>query len=105
MVQSVLFAIGLTAVGGRGQSDRPLSILHILNIPEFQDFALSPDGKLVAVTTSVIGKENILVIHDPEEKGVPVVETASRARYRQPDWSPDGKTLTFVSDREDGDAE
>ncbi len=99
---TVLLAIGLTAVGGRGQSDKPLSILHILHIPAFSDFALSPDGTKVAVTASAFGKENVFVIADPEERGVPAVGTEDRARYRQPDWSPDGKSLTFVSDREEG---
>ncbi len=79
------------------EPDKPLSIPHILNIPVFSDFTLSPDGKRVAVTSFGLGEQRILVFSNPEEPGVAVA--TGKGRDREPDWSAEGG-IAFASNRD-----
>lgn len=63
-----------------------------------QDARFSPDGKRIAFD-KVIDTWNTDIFVIPVTGGTPTRVTTSPYRERQPRWSPDGKKLTFVSDR------
>jgi dipeptidyl aminopeptidase/acylaminoacyl peptidase len=95
-----LLVLTLAAATWQDEPDEPLSIPHILSIATYQDFSLSPDGKRVVVTASLLGKQNLYVISDPDEPADPLAK--ARGRDREPDWSADGRAIVFASDREEG---
>jgi dipeptidyl aminopeptidase/acylaminoacyl peptidase len=83
-----------------------LSIDKALDIREPSDLQFSPDGKRVAFTLS----EPPTTTH-PSQRHIWVLDIATRVVRQWTNsskseqtarWSPDGRTLAFVSDREDG---
>ncbi|MGH9334428.1 MAG: TolB family protein, partial [Vicinamibacteria bacterium] len=78
-----------------------LTIPHILRTPLIAAFALAPDGKQVALSISVLGKETIWLIPGDGTAGGPIA-TSKGTADRDPDWSPEGSSLSFVSNRDLG---
>src|SRR6266581_9043825 len=85
---------------------RAITFEDFIALKTVSDPQLSPDGKWVAYTVSTPSLQD-----NRNVSRVWVVEVASgRARAltggpgsdRQPRWSPDGKTLAFISTREGG---
>ena len=64
------------------------------------DATFSPDGRFVAYASDKSGNFDIWV--QPVSGGNAVQITRSPAQDIQPDWSPDGSTLVFRSEREGG---
>ena len=62
--------------------------------------AWSPDGRFIAYSSAPAGSFDIWV--QPVNGGDPVQVTHSPAHDWQPDWSPDGNTIVFRSERESG---
>ena len=60
----------------------------------------SPDGRFIAYASDPAGNFDIWV--QPVAGGDPVQVTRSVAQDTQPDWSPDGSTLVFRSERDGG---
>ena len=87
---------------------RAMTIDDYLALKSVGDPQLSPDGKRVAYTVTEISlKDNRGVsriwLADVAAGGAqPRPLTAGPGSDRQPRWSPDGRTLTFVSTRENG---
>ena len=88
------------------QQKRPITFEDYIALKAVSDPQLSPDGKWVAYTVSAPSLQDNRNI-----ARVWVVEVATgRARQltggpgsdRQPRWSPDGKTLAFISTRDSG---
>src|SRR5689334_20352029 len=85
---------------------RVLTIDEYIGLPVVGDPQLSPDGKLVAYTvTKPSLKENrgtARIWLADVATGTSRQLTAGPGSDRQPRWSPDGRTLAFVSTRESG---
>ncbi|HEY6975366.1 MAG TPA: S9 family peptidase [Chitinophagaceae bacterium] len=88
------------------QTKRPLVPTDVYRFQEISDPQISPDGNWVAYTVSSVdsakdksnvdiwmiswdGKQNIQLTNSPEDES-------------SPHWSPDGKYLSFLSSRSDG---
>ena len=54
------------------QPDQILTIPHVLQTPVISDFAVAPDGKQVAISMSVLGKETIWRVPGSGETGHPI---------------------------------
>jgi dipeptidyl aminopeptidase/acylaminoacyl peptidase len=100
-----LLAISVTPLVAQ---KRAMTFDDYLALKSVGDPQLSPDGKRVAYTvTEVSLKENRGIsriwLADAAVGGAPPRPiTAGPGSDRQPRWSPDGRTLAFVSTRENG---
>src|SRR5207237_4735276 len=87
---------------------RALTVDDFLALPVVGDPQLSPDGKWVAYTVTRYSlKENrgttrVWLADVAAGGGTSRQLTAGPGSDRQPRWSPDGRTLAFVSTRESG---
>jgi dipeptidyl aminopeptidase/acylaminoacyl peptidase len=81
------------------EPDQQLNIPHILRTPLVSGFAVARDGKHVALNLSVLGKETIWVISGDGSPGAGIPTTKGTGE-RDVDWSPDGSSMAFVSNRE-----
>lgn len=83
---------------------RPLAIEDLLRIAAVSDPQIAPDGASVAYVVETLDPERnaacaaIWIV--PFAGGEPRQLTRGGQRDREPRWSPDGKTLAFVSDRD-----
>ena len=86
---------------------RAITVDNYLTLPVVGDPQLSPDGKWVAYTVTEYSlKENRgttrIWLADIAGAVQPRQLTTGPGSDRQPRWSPDGRTLAFVSTRENG---
>jgi len=86
---------------------RAITVESYLALPVVGDPQLSPDGKWVAYTVTEYSlKENRgttrIWLADIAGGASPRQLTTGPGSDRQPRWSPDGRTLAFVSTRENG---
>jgi dipeptidyl aminopeptidase/acylaminoacyl peptidase len=94
----------------RGQSHspapRPITVDDLFQLSEVDDPQLTPDGQWVAYTV----KTTLLKEDKSEERicavasagGEPIPMTAEGVSSSHPRWSPDGKSLAFLSARHEG---
>src|SRR5438093_11079575 len=102
LVASVLATL-VTSVGAQ---KRAMTVDDYLALKSVGDPQLSPDGKWVAYTVtenSLKDNRGIARIWLADVSSGQVRQlTAGPGSDRQPRWSPDGRTLAFVSTRESG---
>jgi dipeptidyl aminopeptidase/acylaminoacyl peptidase len=96
---AVLFAAALAPA----QSLKPLTFEDFIKIQRVTDPQPSPDGKWIAFVVTVMDKEanrgnsDIWIV--PTSGGDPRRLTASPSADNNPRWSPDGKSIAFISTR------
>lgn len=85
------------------QAKRPLQLEDLFKVKRISEPVLSPDGRWVVFTVTVPDKEanknrsDLWIISS--EGGIPRQLTRDPANEKAAAWSPDGKTIAFVSDR------
>jgi len=88
------------------RSPRPITIDDYFQIREVHDPQLSPDAQSVAyvVKTAILktdkNEERIWMV--PRSGGDAIALTAEGVSSSHPRWSPDGKSIAFLSERNDG---
>ncbi|MBM3810456.1 MAG: S9 family peptidase [Acidimicrobiia bacterium] len=101
----LILVLGLTSAGAALGQLAPLDAAALMKITRISDHQLSPDGRTVAFTAQVIdvgqNTRPRQIYWVPLRGGVAAAVTIegnnSRAR-----WSPDGKTIAFLSTRANG---
>src|SRR5438132_1774981 len=88
--------LGIVDVDSRGVQD-----IRVPGIDAINNIAWSPDGRTIALSGQQSGSSD-LFLFDLDTKQVRRL-TNDRYADMQPAFSPDGKTLAFVSDRGQGD--
>lgn len=77
---------------------------HAVNFQVASDAQIAPDGRLVAFTVAPVGHTDTIPTSAiwlvPVDGSAPArAFTTGMAEDKQPRWSPDGRTLAFLSDR------
>lgn len=110
-IQRVLITIACGFVGvalpPAAWAQRPMTLVDLINVPALNDPQLSPDGSQVLyVVSNADWKANKRVSHiwRVQIDGTRAVQMTSGAKGEtSPRWAPDGRTIAFLADREEGE--
>ncbi|MBE3131498.1 MAG: S9 family peptidase [Acidobacteria bacterium] len=90
-------------LSGQNAAARPIAFDDFIRIKRVTDLQLSPDGTSIAYVVTVMdkaanrGASDIWLV--PARGGEPRRLTSSPAADMNPRWSPDGRTIAFISTR------
>ncbi len=105
----LLLVVGLgSSITGAQQAvtPRPLGVDDLFGYREAHDPQASPDGQYVAYTVSSSSlkedKSETRIYMLPMAGGESIALTAEGVSSEHPRWSPDGKFLAFLSERDEG---
>jgi len=99
----MLLVLLLLAVAAPVFAQKPFDVDALLKLARVSDPQVSPDGKMVAFTVQTVDlaanskPSNIFVV--PIAGGEPVKISSSGTVNERPRWSPDSKSIAFISDR------
>ena len=101
IIAGLLLSLTITPVSARN-----ITFDDLYSIPSCGDPRISPDGKLIAfgLHTSdprADSEQDHLWIMNADGSGARQLTFGTSGEW-QPRWSPDGKTIFFLTDREDG---
>jgi dipeptidyl aminopeptidase/acylaminoacyl peptidase len=91
------------AAAAQNASAKPIAFDDFIRIKRVTDLQLSPDGTTIAFVVAVMdkaanrGASDIWLV--PSRGGEPRRLTSSPAADMNPRWSPDGRTIAFISSR------
>ncbi|MCJ7486655.1 MAG: S9 family peptidase [Candidatus Aminicenantes bacterium] len=91
------------ASASQSAASRPIAFDDFISIKRVTDLQLSPDGSSIAYVVTVMdkaanrGASDIWLV--PARGGEPRRLTSSPAADMNPRWSPDGRTIAFISSR------
>ncbi|MCS6808723.1 MAG: S9 family peptidase [Bacteroidota bacterium] len=100
---SIILVVVLVAavIEGVSQTKRPIAVDDLFRFKRLSDPELSPDGKYIAYVVGTVDKEanrtNTDVWLVPTSGGEPRAIAASPFSENHPRWSPDSKTLSYLS--------
>ncbi|MCX6569107.1 MAG: S9 family peptidase [Candidatus Aminicenantes bacterium] len=90
-------------LSGQNAAAKPIAFDDFIRIKRVTDLQLSPDGATIAFVVTVMdkaakrGTSDIWLV--PSRGGDPRRLTSSPAADMNPRWSPDGRTIAFISSR------
>jgi dipeptidyl aminopeptidase/acylaminoacyl peptidase len=93
----------LLAAASLAAQKAPFDVQALLKIARIMEPQLSPDGKTVAFTVQTVDLEQntkpkqIYVV--PTDGGTPRQITSEGTANERPEWSPDSKSIVFISNR------
>src|SRR5262249_1513542 len=110
IVAGTLLALTLGATALLGQSKRGVTPEDYFSFEFIGDPHLSPAGRAVAYVRTVINRkknkrESAIWLVAADGSGSPRRLTAEGSNANSPHWSPDGRTLAFLSARGEGEGE
>ena len=90
-------------------AQRPVGVDDLFGVREVHDAQISSDGQWIAYTvdsTSLERRQGTRThLDDPRCRGRGVALTTEDENSAHPRWSPDGKSLAFLSSRKDSDGD
>src|SRR5690242_3691174 len=125
LASSFALLVGVTSSVAQGQAKRPMTFADIMNIKGIGGVALSPDASVVAYAVTgwehpnakpstdpatpdtSLGDKHEMRSHIwlvPASGGTPRQLTFSEKGENGPQWSPDGRSIAFVSSRGSAEA-
>ncbi len=88
---------------------KPLTVDAMFNLADVHDAQISPDGQFVVYTVGTTSlkddKTETRIWMVPTAGGEAIPLTAAGVSSEHPRWSPDGKFLAFLSERNDSKGE